>query len=246
MSTVDRAKPKILPPLVAGQRLDQPTFHERYEAMPPNTRAELVGGVVYMPSPLSQDHGKEDRNVGGWLFCYQMYTPGVDGEDNATVKLDRKGEPQPDCQLRIPKELGGQTYVDDEGYIAGAPELVVEIARSSRHYDLNAKKADYERAGVLEYVVVELDPNRVHWFIRRGDRFEDWPPGPDGIYRSEIFPGLWLDAAALFAEDRRRLIRVLKRGLRTPEHAAFAAKLAEARGLHKRERKKKGRTSDAN
>ena len=35
MSTVERAQPtKILPPLVAGQHLDQPTFHERYEAMP--------------------------------------------------------------------------------------------------------------------------------------------------------------------------------------------------------------------
>ena len=46
------AKDDVLPPLVAGQHLDQPTFHERYEAMPPETWAELVGGVVYMPSPV--------------------------------------------------------------------------------------------------------------------------------------------------------------------------------------------------
>jgi Uma2 family endonuclease len=231
MSTIERTSPrtKTLPPLVDGEHLDQSTFHERYEAMPPETQAELVGGVVYMPSPLRQDHGKEGRNIGGWLFYYQMCTPGVDGEDNATVKLDRKGEPQPDCQLRIPKELGGRSYVDDEGYVAGAPELVVEIARSSRKFDLNAKKIDYERAGVVEYVVVELKPDRIHWFIRRGSHFEDLLPGADGIYRSEVFPGLWLDADALFAEDRRRLIRVLKRGLRSPEHAAFVAKLAAAR-----------------
>ena len=89
---------------------------------------------------------------------------------------------------------------------------------------MNQKKADYERAGVREYVVVELDPDRVHWFIRRGDHFEDLPPGPDGIYRSEVFPGLWLDAEALFAEDLDRLIEVLDQGLATPEHAAFAAR----------------------
>ena len=94
---------------------------------------------------------------------------------------------------------------------------------------MNTKKADYERAGVLEYVVVELDPDSVHWFILRGDHFEDLLPGPDGIYRSEVFPGLWLDASALFAEDRQRLITVLEQGLATPEHAAFAAKLAAAR-----------------
>ncbi len=29
MSTVDRPQPRLLPALEAGQRLDQPTFHER-------------------------------------------------------------------------------------------------------------------------------------------------------------------------------------------------------------------------
>jgi Uma2 family endonuclease len=181
-----------------------------------------------MPSPVSDDHGEPDSDVSGWLFQYKLSTPGVRSPNDVTVKLDRWGEPQPDCQLRIPAELGGQTLLDERHFITGAPELIVEIARSSRVYDLTQKKADYERAGVLEYLVVELDPNRVHWFIRRNDHFEVLLPGPDGIYRSETFPGLWLDADAFFSEDRRRLIRVLKRGLRTPEHAAFVASLAQA------------------
>ncbi len=145
-----------------------------------------------------------------------------------TVILDRMGEPQPDHILLIPAALGGQSVVDADGYLTGAPELVVEVSLSSRSYDLNQKKADYDRAGAREYLVVELNPNRIHWFIRRGRHFQDLQPGPDGIYRSEIFPGLWLDAKALFGEDRRRLIRILKRGLRSPEHAAFVARLAEA------------------
>jgi hypothetical protein len=230
MSTLERAKPKtLLPPLVAGEHLDQPTFHERYEAMPPATRAELVGGVVYMPSPLSEDHGEPDNDLSGWLFLYKVSTPGLRSPNNATVKLDDLGEPQPDCQLRIPSELGGQTHLDEKRYITGAPELVAEIARSSRSFDLKQKKADYERAGVLEYLVVELNPNRIHWFVRSGKRFKTLAPGPDGIYRSNVFPGLWLDGASLFAEDRHRLIEVLQQGLATPEHAAFVAKLAEAR-----------------
>ena len=49
----DRTTMKAAPStLVEGQRLDQPTFHALYEAMPPGTRAELIDGVVYMPSPL--------------------------------------------------------------------------------------------------------------------------------------------------------------------------------------------------
>jgi hypothetical protein len=54
-------------------------------------------------------------------------------------------------------------------------------------------------------------------------------PGPDGIYRSKIFPGLWLDPQALFADDLDRLIEVLEQGLATPEHEAFVAKLARAK-----------------
>jgi len=228
MSTVDRPKRKTLPPLEAGQRLDQPTFHERYEAMPPDTRAELVGGVVYMPSPMRFDHGDTSRFVAGWLDRYQRFTPRIRGADGATVKLYLEGEPQPDAFLFIPAELGGQCSVNAENYLTGAPELVVEIARSSRYYDLKQKKADYERAGVLEYVVIELGPDRIHWFIRRAKRFAALRPGPDGIYRSKVFPGLWLDRGAFFTQDRARRDEVLEEGLATLEHAAFVTKLAEA------------------
>ena len=228
MSTVERVKRKTaLPPLVNGQRLDQRTFHERYEAMPPETRAELVGGVVYMPSPMQSDHGESSRVVSGWLDRYQRFTPGVEGGDGATLKLEPEGEPQPDHHLGIPRALGGQSYVDDDNYLTGPPELVVEIARTSRAFDLGEKKAEYRRAGVREYVVIELEPNRIHWFIRRGNQFEKLPPAPDGIYRSEAFPGLWLDRSILTG-DRARRDEVLEQGLATPEHAAFAAKLAAA------------------
>ncbi len=229
MSTVDRPRVTTLPPLVAGQRLDQATFHARYEAMPPETRAELVGGIVYMPSPMRRDHGGMSRIVSGWLFDYQRATPGVDGADGSTIKLDEQGEPQPDCDLRIPAELGGQSLIDEAGYLVGAPELVAEIARSSRAFDLGAKRADYERAGVIEYVVIALDPDRVHWFRRSGEQLVEVARDPDGVYRSEVFPGLWLDPAALFAGDTARLAEVLSQGLSTPEHAAFVARLGPAR-----------------
>ncbi len=231
MSIVERTHPpKTLPPLESGQHLDQPTFHERYEAMPPETRAELVGGIVYIPSPMRRDHGKCDHPVTAWLARYEQFTPGVEGAGSATVKLDLKGEPQPDHILFILPECGGQMGVDADGYFTGAPELVVAISRATRYYDLKHKKADYERAGVLEYLVVELDPNRIHWFIRRGDRFENLEPGPDEIHRSEVFPGLWLDAKALFARDWELLYRAVKRGVRTRKHAEFVAKLECSRG----------------
>src|SRR5271163_3692225 len=119
MSTVDRAKPKILPPLVAGQRLDQPTFHERYEAMPDGTWAELVGGTVYMPSPVRNEHGEYDEDVALWTGLYKSYTRGLRGGRNSTVIMGRFGETQPDGHLRIPEELEGQTHIE-RGFIVGA------------------------------------------------------------------------------------------------------------------------------
>lgn len=227
MSTIDRPEPRVLPPLVAGQRLDQPTFHDRYEAMPPNTRAELIGGVVFMPSPLSFGHGSWDSNVSDWLGHYRRFTKGIGKAINATVQFDDYGEPQPDCQLRIPEELGGLSRLVD-GYVVGTPELVVEVGKSSRRIDLGPKKTDYQRAGVPEYLFVGMDPNEILWFVRRAGRFAAMNPGEDGILRSEVFPGLWLDPSAMLSGDTDRVFEVLDQGLASPEHAAFVARLAAA------------------
>jgi Uma2 family endonuclease len=228
MSTVDRSRPTS-PPLVAGERLDRATFHAWYEAMPPHTRAELIGGAVHMPSPVSRDHSGKNRPISTWLGLYEEATPGVWGGDNASVFLDDRTEVQPNCLLLILPECGGRTR-DDEGYLAGPPELIVEISRSSRPIDLGAKKDEYERAGVPEYLVVALDPNEIRWFINQEGRFVSLEPDANGTYRSRVFPGLWLDARALFARDFRGLRATLEQGLASAEHAAFVAALAARRG----------------
>jgi Uma2 family endonuclease len=181
-----------------------------------------------MPSPLRDAHGEIDRLVGGVLFLYQEAVPSLRSPSNATVILGPGVEVQPDAQLRFPEELGGQARLVD-GYVDGPPELVIEIARSSRSYDLGPKKDEYEKAGVLEYLFVGIEPDEIHWFVLRDGVFREMPAGEDGIYRSEVFPGLWLDPRALFAEDLNGLIAALERGLATPEHGAFVAGLA-ARG----------------
>jgi len=214
--------------LVEGQRLDQPTFHALYEAMPPGTRAELINGVVFMPGPVGSAHGIAHAPVIVWLHYYAENTPGVEVLDNATTILGWKSEPQPDAMLRILPECGGRTR-DEEGFIRDAPELVVEVAKATRYVDLGPKRADYEQAGVLEYVVRALEPDEVVWFEQDQGVLGQRPIPGDGIYRSAAFPGLWLDPLALVNNDGRRLRAVLDLGCATPEHAAFVARLAEQR-----------------
>src|SRR5438093_2490407 len=86
-------------PLEPGDCLDQETFHARYEAMPEHVKAELIEGVVYMPSPLKLSHGEVHIEVNIWLGLYKAATPGTRVADNATTILGPSSEPQPDASL---------------------------------------------------------------------------------------------------------------------------------------------------
>jgi Uma2 family endonuclease len=223
-------KPVIDPPrtLVEGRHLDQPTFHALYEATPSGTRAELINGVVHMPSPVGSAHGVAHVPVIVWLDYYAEKTLGVQVMDNATTILGWKSEPQSVGLLRILPESGGRTWIEN-GFIHGAPELVVEVSKATRYIDLGPKKADYEQAGVLEYVVHAMDPDEIFWFGQDQGALVQRATGDDGLHRSTAFPGLWLDPQALLTGDRKRLREVVDLGCATPEHAAFVAHLAAAR-----------------
>ena len=116
-----------------------------------------------------------------------------------------------------------------KGFIHGAPELVVEVAKATRYVDLGPKLADYQRAGVLEYVVRAIDPDEIFWYGQKRGALVQRLIGGDGLYRSTVFPGLWLDPLALISGDTRRQRAVLDLGCATPEHAEFVARLAKAR-----------------
>jgi hypothetical protein len=67
MSIVEQRPPATIPPLMAGQRLSQAEFLRRYEATPPGFKAELIGGVVHVPSPVGRRHGISSADMIGWL-----------------------------------------------------------------------------------------------------------------------------------------------------------------------------------
>ncbi|MEZ4770928.1 MAG: Uma2 family endonuclease [Caldilineales bacterium] len=216
------------PPLNAGDRLSRAEFERRYQARPDLKKAELIEGVVHMPSPVrfvqhSQPHG----DLVTWLGVYRAATPGVTRGDNATVRLDNENEVQPDVLLRLDAVLGGRSSITEDDYIAGPPELIVEVAASSVAYDLHSKRRVYSRNGVQEYLVAQAYEQRVDWFVLREGVFEPLLPDAEGILRSEVFPGLWLPVDALWAGDIAAMLRVLQLGLVSPEHTAYVAELQE-------------------
>lgn len=213
-----------------GSRMDQRTFHALYLKSPEGFKAELIGGTVYvMSSPVSPLHGRSHFRVGYWLGLYSDATPGTDVLDNTTSVLGSESEPQPDVCLLLLPDYGGQAKVVEDKYISGPLDLVVEVAITSRAIDLGAKKRDYEQAGVREYVVVLANEKIVRWFHRKGSNFIEVAADEDGLFRSKSFAGLWLDPRGLFSPTTRPLTIAVKKGLASPEHAAFVAALKSRR-----------------
>ena len=196
---------RVTPPFDNGDCLDQPTFHRLYEQTPEGFKAELIRGVVYVASPTSSHHGGPHARAIHWLATYTDFTPGIGVGDNGTNILGPEDEVQPDGFLILHPRFGGQTKIDRKGYVHGPPELVVEVANGSRAIDLNAKRIAYELAGVREYVVFEVKGSLIHWFVRRESGFEELQPGTDGVFRSEVFPGLWLHPKGFFAKSSKRM-----------------------------------------
>jgi Uma2 family endonuclease len=158
----------------------------------------------------------------GYLWTYLCKTPGIRGGDNSSVRLDPVNELQPDGILFIP---GAGAVIDKDDYVAGAPELVAEVAGSTIGIDLGKKKQVYARNGVKEYLLWRVEDAAMDWFILRAGQYEPMPLH-DGIFRSEAFPGLWLDTQALLRGDFARVHEILEQGLKSREHASFVAGFA--------------------
>jgi hypothetical protein len=214
-----------VPPLVAGDKLTRSEFLRRWEAHPEIKKAELIGGIVYMPSPVSVDHGDMDGDLGAWLGVYKAATPGTASGRNITSYL-LDDMPQPDLNLRILPEYGGSSWVEDK-YLHGVPELLAEVCASSASYDLHVKLELYQAAKVPEYLTILLFEREIRWHIVVNGQYQLLPPDADGLWRSRIFPGLWLDGKALLAGNLQHVLAWLQQGLSSPEHQRFVAELAD-------------------
>jgi len=222
MSTVIEHR---VPELAAGDKLTREEFLNRWEANPRIKSAELIGGIVYLPSPLSVEHGDMEGDVGTWLGNYRAATPGTGGGHNTTTFL-LEDTPQPDLNLRLLPEYGGKSWVEDK-YLEGVPEFLAEVCRSSVSYDLHVKLDLYQAAGVPDYLAVLLFEREIRWHILVNGRYQLLPADADGLWRSRIFPGLWLDGQALLAGNLQQVLARLQEGLKSPEHKQFIAMLAE-------------------
>ena len=189
--------------------------------------------------PVRIIHGQPHALIMTWLGVYYAATPGTQFADNTTVRLDSDNEPQPDALLRIE---GGQSQIDVDDYVSGAPELIVEIAASSAAYDLQEKLQVYRRNGVQEYIVWQvptglrrfcetskarraLSDKVIDWFCLKNGEYIKLRSDAAGIIKSEVFPGLWLAVTSLLEDDLAQVIQTVQQGVSTSEHKSFSQQI---------------------
>jgi len=94
--------------------------------------------------------------------------------------------------------------------------------------DLHGKLRAYQKNGVKEYVVWRVQEAAVDWFVLQDAKFIPLAADEHGIYRSQVFPGLWLNVPALLRRDAKALWATLDEGMATNEYREFAARVAAA------------------
>ncbi len=94
-----------------------------------------------------------------------------------------------------------------------APEFIAEISASTVSIDLGAKKTAYERNGVQEHLVWQVLDQEIDGFWLENDRYSLLQANGDGITRSRIFPGLWLDRSALLRDEMNRVLDIVRQGV---------------------------------
>jgi hypothetical protein len=81
----------------------------------------------------------------------------------------------------------------------------------------------------LEYVVVVLHQRVVRWFVLQDGTYRDMEADASRLFKSTVFPGLWLDAPVLLRRDVRQVIATLQHGIETSAHTTFIQQLQARR-----------------
>lgn len=154
-------------------------------------RQEIIDGELFVtPSPLERHQWvvtcmsaaflKVVGNLGG-----RVYGSPLD------VVFDQRNVVEPDVMVFLPEHLDRIR----DGYPRAAPDLAVEVSSpSTKGRDRIRKRALYERFGVPEYWIVDLDHDLIEAYVlRRGAYGDPRTFRPGDIVTAAVLPGFAVD-----------------------------------------------------
>jgi len=209
-----------------GDRRSQADFRHLRLSCHDGEDFELIWGEVFRTTPCVARDPDVLPLLAGVFRPYRDATRGIALERHPTTILGVDTEVRPVLLLLYSSAAGGSSRYDEEGNVTGPPEMVVEVANSTRSLEMHAKLWAYRESGVREYLVLCVEEREIHWSHFPSKR--ELKPDKAGVWKSRVFPGLWVDGPALFDEDAAKLVETVRLGLASPQHAAFVRRL-EAR-----------------
>ncbi len=186
----------VLPKVAPGDRM---TDDEFFQFAPEDRKAELIGGILVMPSPAYLPH--EDRQ--GFLITVlrafvRHQRLGIVLGSHTAVHLQNGETYEPDG-LFVSAERA--SIVRREG-VFGAPDLVIELlSPGTANYDWGIKRRVYAQSGVRELWLI--DPNGLDGsaFFQRDESGLKEVSIQDNVLQSLAVPGFYLRADWLWPES---------------------------------------------
>ncbi len=186
--------------------VERMTAKEFFRCAPEDQKAELIDGVMIMPSPPTYAHERLQifllRLIGEFVERNEL------GEvlgSRTAVELEKNQAPEPDL-LFVAKERA--EIIRKEG-VFGAPDLVIEILSvSTAGYDRGGKFRAYERAGVRELWLIDpYGPAGTEFFQRDGDLLKPIMPDARGVIVSNVLPNFQLQTVWLWPQEKFIAVR---------------------------------------
>ena len=208
-----RTRPsQSLPSLENGDRMTQEEFHRRYEAYPDDVKIELIGGTVYVASPMRTPQGELTWKL---IIPLDFY---VETDPRRPRRRRRHRHPRGEERAATGPALAPAPRIrravgdfDERRYLVAAPEFIAEVAHSTRALDLNQKRKTTSRQGFRN--TSSFASRRKHFTGSTSLPNGKLKADKQGLWKSRVFPGLWLDQAALFALDSARLRAAVQKGI---------------------------------
>lgn len=175
------------------------TAEEFFRDAPEERKAELIDGVMVMPSPALVTHERLQRFLLTLLTLFvEEHNLGEVLGSRTAVALDRLNAPEPDI-LFVARARANM--IREKG-VFGAPDLVIEIlSAGTARNDRGPKFAAYERAGVRELWLIDpYGPAGTEFYHWTNGRFQRVDADAGGILRSAAVAGFWLDVRWLWPD----------------------------------------------
>jgi Uma2 family endonuclease len=158
-----------------------------------DVRAEWVDGEVEIMSPVGEPH--QDLCV-FLLTIFNLYVRfhrlGRWFEQTFVMKLGEGGPGREPDLLFVSAEHQDRIH---KTYLEGPADLVIEIVSpESQDRDRETKRQEYERGGVREYWLLDPEANEAIFYqLQPNGVYTASAVEADGIYRSAVIVGLWID-----------------------------------------------------